>query len=120
MRKGGLALDIPLILLVNQYSASSSEILLGALQDFDRALAVGMPTFGKGTVNRLRLLSNGGGLMYSYARWYTPNGILIEGAGLDPDVEILQSPNLQPGAVDLQLEKALDLIKSEILAGTSN
>ena len=113
-------MDIPLILLVNQYSASSSEILTGALQDSERALAVGMPTFGKGTVNRLQPLSNGGGLMYSYARWYTPNGNLIEGAGLEPDLKIPQSPNLQPGAIDLQLEKALDLIKSEILVGTSN
>ena len=79
---------MPIVVLVNQFSASGSEILAGALQDHDRAPLVGVRTFGKGSVNRLRGLSDGGGLYYTSERWYTPNGRLIEQEGLEPDVVV--------------------------------
>ncbi len=83
---GGFAANLPMVLLVNKYSASGSEILMGAFQDNDRAIAIGEQTFGKGTVNVFRKLSNGGGLYMSVGRWYTPNKRPIEGEGLSPDI----------------------------------
>ena len=83
-RPGGLATDIPLVLLVNEFSASGSEVLAGALMDRGRATVIGVKTFGKGSVNTLRNLSDGAGLYFTTARWYTPDGKLIEGEGLEP------------------------------------
>lgn len=83
---GGFATNLPLVVLVNKYSASGSEILMGAFQDNDRATVIGEQTFGKGTVNVFRKLSNGGGLYMSVGRWYTPNKRPIEGEGLTPDI----------------------------------
>ncbi|MDC0035518.1 S41 family peptidase [Chloroflexi bacterium] len=85
---GGPAIDLPMVVLVNKYSASGSEILMGAFQDNDRASVIGEQTFGKGTVNVFRKLSNGGGLYMSIGRWYTPNKRPIEGEGLAPDILI--------------------------------
>ncbi|HAT22582.1 MAG TPA: S41 family peptidase [Dehalococcoidia bacterium] len=83
---GGFATNLPMVVLVNKYSASGSEILMGAFQDNDRATVIGEQTFGKGTVNVFRKLSNGGGLYMSVGRWYTPNKRPIEGEGLTPDI----------------------------------
>ena len=85
---GGIAIELPMVLLVNKYSASGSEILMGAFQDNGRARVIGEQTFGKGTVNVFRKLSNGGGLYMSVGRWYTPNKRPIEGEGLVPDISI--------------------------------
>jgi len=86
VRSGGRHPDIPLVLLVDGFSASGSEVLAGALQDHGRALIIGTETFGKGSVNLLRELSNEGGLYLTVAHWYTPNGRLIEEQGVVPDV----------------------------------
>ena len=83
---GGFASTLPMVVLVNKYSASGSEILMGAFQDNGRATVIGEQTFGKGTVNVFRKLSNGGGLYMSVGRWYTPNKRPIEGEGLTPDI----------------------------------
>ena len=103
---GGIAVDLPLVVLVNQFSASASEVLAGALQDRDRATVLGVTTFGKGTVNQLAPLSDGGGFYYSYGRWYTPGGRLIEGSGVEPDIETARGPINR----DDQMLRALDLI----------
>ena len=108
VESNGVAQDIPLVVLVNQFSASASEVLSGALQDRERAIVVGSTTFGKGSVNRLQPLSDGGGLYYTYGRWYTPDGRLIEGSGLEPDVMVPQGIQVQG---DPQLEKALELLE---------
>ncbi len=84
----GVTTDLPLIVLVDSFSASGSEVLAGALQDHGRATIAGTRTFGKGSVNILRQLEDGSGLYITMARWLTPNGRLIEGEGLDPDVEL--------------------------------
>ena len=104
--EGGIAADLPLVLLVNQFTASAGEVLAGALQDRGRATVVGVTTFGKGSVNQLAALSDGGGLYYSYGRWYTPNGRLIEGTGIEPDIEVPRGPIQR----DDQMLRALDLI----------
>ena len=83
-----LVTDLPMVVLVDKFSASGSEVLSGALQDHERATIIGVQTFGKGSVNTIRKLSNGAGLYITIARWLTPGGQLIEGEGITPDIEI--------------------------------
>ena len=86
VKPGGVATEMPLVVLTDRLSASSSEFLAGALQDQQRAKIVGTKTFGKGSLNELRRLDNGSGMYITAALWYTPNGRLIEGKGLEPDI----------------------------------
>ncbi|OGN89658.1 MAG: hypothetical protein A2Z74_06115 [Chloroflexi bacterium RBG_13_46_9] len=81
-------IDLPTVVLVNAYSASGSEVLAGALQDYRRATIAGNKTYGKGSVNQLIPLSDGSGIYITIARWATPNGNLIEGKGIQPDIEV--------------------------------
>ena len=76
---------LPLIVLVDSFSASGSEVLAGALQDYGRAAIAGTTTFGKGSFNILHPLRDGSGLYITTGRWLTPNGHLIEGKGIEPD-----------------------------------
>jgi carboxyl-terminal processing protease len=87
-RGGGALTRAPLVVLVNEYSASSSELVAGALQDNDRAVVVGSPTFGKGSVQTIYQLPGGAGLRLTTMRYYTPSGQAIQAAGIQPDVLI--------------------------------
>lgn len=115
VRRNGIATDIPMVVLVNEFSASGSEVLAGALQDQNRAKVVGTTTFGKGSVNILRPLTNGGGLYLTFARWYTPKGRMIEGKGVEPDVVVKVSPSGNQRQ-DVQFDKALEILQSRIAA----
>ncbi|MCL2150304.1 MAG: S41 family peptidase [Dehalococcoidia bacterium] len=77
--------SLPMVVLVNGFSASASEVLSGALQDHGRAVIAGATTYGKGSVNYLEPLPNGSAIYITAARWLTPNGHLIEGVGITPD-----------------------------------
>lgn len=124
VRSGGVAPDLPLVVLANGASASGSEVLTGALQDHKRAVFVGTQTYGKGSVNELRKLEDGSGLYITAALWYTPDGRLIEGQGLTPDIEVFnerviaRGPDGQLGVTvaDRQLERAVRLLLDEISA----
>ena len=85
VRRTNELIELPLVVLVNQYSASASEALAGALQDYDRAVIAGTTTYGKGSANNLYQLSDSSGLYLTVARFYTPEGYLIEGVGIEPD-----------------------------------
>ena len=111
-RNDDLLENVPMVILANQYSASASEILVGAVQDHGRATVVGKKTFGKGSVNILRQLDNGGGLFLTFARWFTPDGRLIDRNGLDPDIEVTHGDAQQEDI--RQLEKAIETLEEEI------
>lgn len=107
-KKGGLALDIPLAILVNNGTASASEIVSGALQDLGRAKLVGEKTYGKGSVQNVYDLSDGSSLHVTSARWLTPNRRQLDGDGLEPDITV----SLQDQEQDLQLERAVEFLQT--------
>ena len=104
---GGLADDLPLAVLVDGGSASGSEVLAGALQDHGRGPLIGTKTYGKGSVQLIRELSDGSALYVTSARWLTPNGHLIEGLGLTPDFEVPITEEDIAQGIDPQLERAI-------------
>ncbi len=98
--------DIPLVVLVNGGSASASEVLAGALQDHGRALIVGQTTFGKGSVQSVLNLRNGGGMRLTTSRYYTPSGRSIQAIGIRPDIEI---PSVKILEEETGLRREIDL-----------
>lgn len=126
VRSGGHALDIPLVVLVNNGSASSAEIVAGAIQDHQRGPVVGQTTFGTGTVLSTFTLEDGSAILLGTEQWLTPNGHLIWHQGITPDVEVELPPDVVPltpqtlGALtpeqvqesqDTQLQRALELLQ---------
>lgn len=87
-QRGGAVTSEPLVVLVNEFSASAAELVAGALQDHRRATIVGMPTFGKGSVQTIIDLPEGAGLRLTTMRYYTPNGHAIQAQGIQPDVRV--------------------------------
>jgi carboxyl-terminal processing protease len=110
---GGLALEVPMVVLMNGFSASASEVFAGAITYHGRAPTIGVTTFGKGSVNNLWPLRDGSAVNFTIGRWYTPDGKLIEGEGIVPDI-VQESP--EDDSEDLQLDLAIEeltkLIKS--------
>ena len=110
---GGLGKDIPLVVLINEGSASGAEVLAGALMDHNRGPVIGAKTFGKGSVNTLRQLKDGGGIYFTIARWFTPDGTLIEGEGLEPEIAV-EHPD--DDLDDVQLDRAVEILEAKVRA----
>jgi carboxyl-terminal processing protease len=109
--EGGVATEIPVVVLLNRFSASGSEVLGAALQENGRATIVGETSFGKGTVNIASDLSDGGQMYVSVAQWLTPNGTVIDRVGIRPDVPVALSDEDVDLRRDTQLFKALDILR---------
>ena len=112
----GTITDIPVVVIQDEFSASGSELLAGALQDNGRATVIGTRSFGKGTVNHTRALSNGGAVYVSIFRWLTPARTLIEGTGIIPDIEIILTADDIEAQRDIALFRAIDVLRSDTSA----
>lgn len=108
-RKGSLLTD-PLVVLINNGSASASEIVAGALQDTKRAKIVGEKSFGKGTVQEAEDLAGGAGLHITVSRWLLPSGRSIDKEGITPDIEVKVPEEEKDDTKDLQLQKAIETL----------
>lgn len=105
--------DIKTIVLVNGGSASASEILAGALQDFKKATILGEKSFGKGSVQDYEMLSDGSALKVTVAEWYTPNGKNINEQGIQPDVVVKEDWTKEKVGEDVMLQKAFSLFAAK-------
>ncbi|MCL0063701.1 S41 family peptidase [Dehalococcoidia bacterium] len=111
VQDGGMAPDIPLAVLVNSHTASAGEVVAGALQDHNRGLIIGVRTRGKGSMNRVHRLSNGGALYITFARWFTPDGRQIDREGIAPDIELELTPEDIENNRDPQLDRAIEYLQ---------
>jgi len=102
----------PVVILINQGSASGSEILAGALRDNRDILLIGEKSFGKGSVQELERLSEGSSLKITVAKWLTPKGELITDKGLEPDIKVEMTEEDYEEGKDPQLDKAIEIIKN--------
>lgn len=125
--EGGVATDLPMVVLINNNSASSAEILAGALQNADRARLVGEPTFGTATVLRTFNLNDGAQVRIGTAQWLTPKGEVVRGKGIQPDEVVALAPEAVPltpanaakldaqallSSDDVQLVRALEVLNA--------
>jgi carboxyl-terminal processing protease len=108
-----LASDMLLVVLVDEATASASEIVAGALQDRNRAVLIGRTTFGKGSVQLVYDLSDGSSIHVTSARWYTPDRQQIDGQGIEPDILVELSPEDVAAGQDFDLAQAVSYLQSQ-------
>ena len=109
---GANELQIPLTVLVNGYSASASEILAGAIQDYDKGTLIGTTTYGKGIVQRIHRLNDGTAIKLTVSAYFTPSGRNIHGIGITPDIELeYDQEAYDADGTDNQVEKAIEVLK---------
>ena len=108
--KSGIYTSIPMVVLINGYSASAAELAAGALRDLGRATLVGEKSYGKGTVQILNELPDGSGIKFTTAKYYLPSGATIDGTGIEPDIKVeLKAEDTE----DLQLNRAVEELKKK-------
>ena len=118
--KDGQATEIPLVVLINEGTASASEIVAGAIQDYGRGKLVGVTSYGKGSVqNWVPLTNNQGAVRVTIAKWLTPNERTIHGEGLIPDFEVERSNDDRQADFDPQLDKAIEVLLDELDSSAS-
>ena len=111
-QNGGLALDIPMVLLVDKGSASASEIMAAALKDYKRATIIGTKTYGKGSVQNVHTLSDQSELNVTIARFFSPLGTEINGVGVSPHIEIVPTDDDIANKRDPQLDRAVQFLQT--------
>lgn len=108
-------LDVPLVVLVNEYSASASEILAGAIQDYNKGTLIGTTTFGKGIVQKIHRLDDGTAVKLTISAYFTPSGRNIHGIGIEPDIELeYDAEGSEEKGIDNQVEKAIEILEGKI------
>lgn len=108
---GGLAIEQPLVVLVNHRTASASELVAGAIRDRDRGILIGQTTFGKGTVQQIFSLSDGSSVHITSAEWLTPNRTALAGVGLEPTITMIPDENGR----DIEIGEAIRYLQHEYL-----
>lgn len=108
-------LDVPLVVLVNEYSASASEILAGAIQDYNKGTLIGTTTFGKGIVQKIHRLDDGTAVKLTISAYFTPSGRNIHGIGIEPDIELeYDAEGSEEKGIDNQVERAIEILEGKI------
>lgn len=112
---GSKELDVPLVVLINEYSASASEILAGAIKDYNKGTLVGTTTYGKGIVQRILTMSDKTAVKLTVSAYFTPSGANIHGVGVEPDIELkFDSKAYTDNGYDNQLEKAIEILQGKL------
>jgi len=120
--------NMPIVILINEFSASASEIVAGTLKDLNRATIVGVKSYGKGSVQTISRLPNGGGLRLTIAKYYTAGGTSPHGVGITPNIEVVIPEDYwrdipiseRRNYIDPQLQKAIDVINQSSLNSNSD
>ncbi len=108
-------LEIPMAVLVNEYSASASEILAGAIQDYNKGTLIGTTTYGKGIVQQIHRLDDGTAIKLTISAYFTPSGRNIHGVGIEPDIELeYDYERSETDGIDNQVEKAVEVLEGKI------
>ncbi len=118
-KPGGLATEIPMVLLIDKGSASASEIVAGALRDHKRATLIGVTTYGKGSVQNVHTLSDQSELRVTIAHFFSPKNLEIDGVGVAPDIEVKVTEEDIGADRDPQLDKAVEFLRQQT-AGKAN
>lgn len=106
---------LPLVVLINEYSASASEILAGAVQDYNKGTLIGTTTYGKGIVQRIQHMEDGTALKLTVSAYFTPNGRNIHGVGIEPDIELeMDYEQYAQDGTDNQLDKAIEVLEGKL------
>ncbi len=113
--RSGVLTSLPIVILQDEFSASGAELLAGALQENGRAKVIGTRSYGKGTVNHARDLSNGGAVYVSIGRWLTPKHNQIEGKGITPDYEVTMTLEEIEARKDIPAQRAVDMLRGKTL-----
>ncbi len=111
---GAIDANIPIVILQNRFSASASEIFVAALTQNGRATSIGETSFGKGTVNLSRNLSDGGALYVTIREWLTPDRTLINKVGIRPDIEIVPTDEEIDAGIDPVLQRGIEVLEGQI------